>query len=146
MCWVSDMKKKRRVSKSAKRRLVVLVPITFIAVLYFLTSLAYYTYKIYHLKVEEKKLTEELHSLQVEEDDLKTDIEKLQNPDYLARYARENYHYSKKGELVIQRQNEETEEKKEEKENNNNQSIMIICILSLLIVLIYIFKRKPKKR
>lgn len=141
------MKKTRRVSKSAKRRLVVLVPITLIAVLYFLISLTYYTYKIYHLKIEEKKLKEELHSLQVEEEDLKTDIEKLQNPDYLARYARENYHYSKEGELVIQRQDEEKEETtEEEKENKNNQSIMIICVLSLLIVLIYIFKRKPKKR
>lgn len=141
------MKKTRRVSKTAKRRLMILVPVTIAAVGYFLISLTYYAYKIYDLKKEEKQLSQELQSLQEAEKVLKTDIEKLQNPDYLARYARENYHYSKEGELVIQRESiKETEKVEPNEKNNTNRNIMILCVLGLFIVIIYIFKRKPKKR
>jgi len=141
------MKKTRRVSKTAKRRLMILIPVTIVALGYFLISLTYYAYKIYKLKAEEKELTEELYFLKEEETNLKTDIEKLKNPDYLARYARENYHYSKEGELVIQREDKKEEVKEEEENNNNtNKGIMALCLFALLLVIIYILKRKPKKR
>ena len=32
---------------------------------------------------------------------LETDVKKLQDPDYVAKYAREKYLYSKDGELII---------------------------------------------
>ena len=139
------MKRIRKVSKTAKRRLIVLIPVTVVAVGYFLISLTYHTYKIIHLKNEEKSLQKELYSLQEEESSLKINIEKLQNPDYLARYARENYHYSKDGELVIQRKDELKETPKEEV-IDDNKSIIILCIFGLFIIMLYIFKRKPKKR
>lgn len=139
------MKRTRKVSKTAKRRLVILIPITVVAVGYFFISLAFYTYRIVYLKNEEKNLQKELYSLQEEESSLKIDIEKLQNPDYLARYARENYHYSKEGELVIHRKDTVQEEKQEEP-IDDDKSIMFFCILGLFIIMLYIFKRKPKKR
>ncbi len=138
--------KKRRISKSAKRRLFILVPVTAIFVAYFLISLSYYTFKIYQLKQEEKSLQVELNGLKEDEDNLKTDIEKLQNPDYLARYARENYHYSKEGELVIQRYDKAEKEEEVIEEDKTNETIMTICIIGLMIVAFYILKRKPKKR
>lgn len=140
------MKKTRRVSKTAKRRLFILVPVTLVVVTYFFASISYYAYKIYSLKKEEKNLTLQMNDLKEEEDNLKTDIEKLQNPDYLARYARENYHYSKDGELVIQRREETTVEEKKEKETDDNQGLLVICIIGLFIVLLYIVKHKTKKR
>ena len=36
------------------------------------------------------------------EEELKVDANKLQNPDYVARYAREKYLYSKEGEFILQ--------------------------------------------
>ena len=36
-----------------------------------------------------------------EEEDLKSEINKLQDPEYMARYAREKYLYSKKDEIII---------------------------------------------
>ena len=40
-------------------------------------------------------------SLEEEEENLNNEIKKLQDSDYLARYAREKYFYSKNGELII---------------------------------------------
>ena len=50
---------------------------------------------------EKKQLEEELSYLQEKEDELKLDADKLQDPDYIARYAREKYLYSKDGEFII---------------------------------------------
>ena len=36
-----------------------------------------------------------------EEEELKSEINKLQDPEYMARYAREKYLYSKKDEIII---------------------------------------------
>ena len=36
------------------------------------------------------------------EEVLKSDATKLQDPDYVARYAREKYLYSKDGEIILQ--------------------------------------------
>ena len=35
------------------------------------------------------------------EEELKATVTKLQDPDYVARYAREKYLYSKDGEIII---------------------------------------------
>ncbi len=138
--------KKKRISKAAKRRLFILIPVTVTVVAYFLISISYYAIKIYNLKKEQKTLQTELNSLKDEEETLKTDIEKLQNPDYLARDARENDHDSKEGELVIQRTETEEETETEEKKANTNHVIMAVCILILVLVAFYILKKKPKKR
>ena len=60
--------------------------------------------KIKDLKVlinEKQALEEKLAELQAQEKELKLDANKLQDPDYIARYAREKYSYSKDGEFII---------------------------------------------
>ena len=53
-------------------------------------------------KYKEKKILEsELTTLKEKEEELKVDAKKLQNPDYVARYAREKYQYSKAGEFIL---------------------------------------------
>ena len=42
-----------------------------------------------------------LADLEEQEEILKTDIQKLEDPEYVAKYAREKYLYSKEGELII---------------------------------------------
>ena len=54
------------------------------------------------LNNEKKDLDKELTSLKEKEEQLKVDANKLQDPDYIARYAREKYFYSKDGEFILQ--------------------------------------------
>ena len=61
-----------------------------------------YWIEIFDKYQEKKILEEELIALQAKEEELKVDANKLQNPDYIARYAREKYLYSKDGEYILQ--------------------------------------------
>ncbi len=62
-------------------------------------------YKIVNQIVDKYKEAEELEkriaTLTEQEEDLTNEINRLQDKDYLARYAREKYFYSKNGELII---------------------------------------------
>ena len=53
------------------------------------------------MKKEKKNLENELVSLKEEKEILETDILKLEDPDYIAKYVREKYFYSKAGELIL---------------------------------------------
>ena len=88
-------------SKQAKRRLTLLTPILFLALGYLLFTIGSNVIEMYKLQKEETKLKEELKTLKGESENLKTEINKLQDKDYIARYARENYLYTKDGEYVI---------------------------------------------
>ena len=62
-------------------------------------------YQISILQKEKKNLEKELAYLDEQTEVLEADIEKLSDPDYIARYVREKYYYSKKGELIIRMDN-----------------------------------------
>lgn len=57
--------------------------------------------KIMNIRKEKINLDNKLSNLKEEENNLNSDIKKLKDPDYVARYAREKYMYSKDGELII---------------------------------------------
>jgi len=57
--------------------------------------------KIIEINNEKKILESKLANLQTEENELNSDIKKLEDPEYIARYAREKYMYSKDGEIII---------------------------------------------
>ena len=48
-----------------------------------------------------RKLEEKYEKLLSDKDILEEDVVKLQDPEYVAKYAREKYLYSKDGELII---------------------------------------------
>ena len=50
---------------------------------------------------EADELEKQMVVLEEKEEELNNEIIKLQDKDYLARYAREKYFYSKNGELII---------------------------------------------
>ena len=53
-------------------------------------------------KKKEKIATEkEIIKLKQKEEKLNSDVEKLKNPEYVARYLREKFLYSKEGEYII---------------------------------------------
>lgn len=57
--------------------------------------------KIIEIKNEKKALNDKIASLKEEQEKLNLDLKKLEDPEYVARYAREKYMYSKEGEIII---------------------------------------------
>lgn len=58
-------------------------------------------------KYEEKSnLNKELEVLKEEEEELSTDVLKLQDPEYVGRYLREKYLYSREDEYIIKLPNQ----------------------------------------
>lgn len=137
---------RRRVSKQSKRRLMIFGVLSIVAIVYFFVTLFSYTYNYISLKNEERNLKNELVALQDEKANLKIEIEKLNDPEYVARYAKENFLYSADGEYVIKIENTE----QEQVINNNNNKIIYITFISLLVILILIFiikiSHKSKKK
>ena len=91
----------KRVTKKDKRRLIVLMIIFIPLLTLFLSNMFSYWSNIYKNIKKKKKLDEE-YALKLEKEELlKSEIQKLQDEEYVARYAREKYLYSKEGEIII---------------------------------------------
>lgn len=138
---------KNRVSKKSKRRLMIFGILSIVAIFYFFVTLIGYTYSYISLKQEESKLKSELLALQDEKASLKIEIEKLNDPEYVARYAKENYLYSSDGEYVIKIDSKEIEQPVEVK-NNQLLYIMIggLSLFAILILFVKIRKKNSSKR
>lgn len=141
-------KRKKKISKASKRRLAFFAPLCILAFVYLSICLFSSAIKLYNLKQEKINLDNKLVELKEDEEELKIEIDRLKDPDYLARYARENYLYSKDGEYVIKIENNKKEENEKVKQININEDIVIIisAILLLIILLIILRKRKKKKK
>lgn len=135
----------KRIPKASKRRLIFLGPLAVFIIIYFLFTVGIYGFKLITLYKDEQLLKEKLVSLQAEEHDLKIEIQKLKDPDYLARYAREKYLYSKDGEYIIKI--EDPKEEVEEEKNYDSFYDYIIYGSGLIgiLVLAYIIIRNRKK-
>ena len=135
----------RRKTKKTKRRILVFGTISIVAIFYFVFNLCLYSYKIAVLKKSKVTLEQQLSSLQQNEEKLSTDIQKLKDPEYIARYARETYMYSKDGEYIIKIDDNKNIEE-EQKEPIDYKYLIIISSLSLLIIILYIIKKTNKKK
>lgn len=139
-------KRKKKLSKASKRRLAFFAPLCILSFVYLAICTTSSFVKLYNLHQEKAELNDKLTQLQEDEEELKIEIDRLNDPDYLARYARENYLYSKDGEYVIKIE----DQKKEEKNTNNklviNEDIVIICLgILLFLIMIFIIKKRKKK-
>ena len=56
---------------------------------------------IREMKVTKKELQNKISMLEEEKEVLESDILKLKDPDYIAKYVREKYFYSKDGEVIL---------------------------------------------
>lgn len=91
-------------SKNRKKRLKRILLFGTIFVL--IDCAIVYTYastwgQIYAKKKESSELTQQLETLKEDKKDLKTTVEKLNDPEYMAKYAREKRLYSGKNEYII---------------------------------------------
>lgn len=100
-------KVKKKIGRKARTRMFLF----FILFGSIISSLSYSFFtnvsKIIEIKNEKESLSDKLVSLKDEEDKLNSDIKRLSDPEYIARYAREKYMYSKEGELIIRLPDEE---------------------------------------
>ena len=105
-------------------------------IFYFIVTLISSTFNYISLRREEKELKEYLLSLQEEKSDLKIEIEKLKDPEYIAQFAKENYLYTTDGEYVIKIEEKINEIK--EKEQNKNKftyiSIGLVAIPAFIVI------------
>ncbi len=84
-----------------RRRLLLLGLLSLVVIFVMTFTVGKYWIEIFDKYQEKKDLDEELVALQEKEEELKVDANKLQDPDYVARYAREKYLYSKDGEYIL---------------------------------------------
>ena len=92
---------RRKVNKGAKRRILVWIFLLFLIVSYMSYNTFTYWKDILKNKKETKELEKKYNKLVDEKEILETDVLKLQDPDYVAKFAREKYLYTKDGELII---------------------------------------------
>lgn len=142
------MKKgKKNVSIQAKRRLFFLRPICFVAIFLLIATFISYSITLYHLTEEKKEKETNYIKLQEESEFLKNEITKLNNPEYIARFARENYFYSKDGELIIKIDDKKEEILEAETDIKDtkisyNKYLIIGVIILVIYSLITFIKRK----
>ena len=88
--------------KKSKRRIFILGFSSIFIIVATTFTIGKYWVEIFEKYQEKKELEKELTALKEKEEELTVDANKLQNPDYIARYAREKYLYSKDGEYILQ--------------------------------------------
>ena len=96
------MANKKKTVKMKRTRRMLLLGLGSVAIIITMTlTIGKYWVDIFDKYREKQELEEKLAELQAQEKELKLDANKLQDPDYIARYAREKYSYSKDGEFII---------------------------------------------
>ncbi len=92
---------KRKVTKKDKRRIFLISILLFATIGVLIRSVFSDWVVIFRNQKETANLKEYYEDLLVEEKALKSEVKKLQDPDYVARYARETLLYSLPGEIII---------------------------------------------
>ncbi len=131
----------RRKNKKSRRRLAIFGTLSLIVIGYFLFNLCYYSYRIMVLEKSKSSLESELSTLKKDEENLASDIQKLKDPEYIAKFARENYMYSKDGEYIIKIEDNDVIEDKEVSSFDYKYLIFGSCVC-LGLLFIYILKKK----
>lgn len=131
-------------SKKTKRRLMISLPLTLFIIVFSFITTTKELIKINNLSNQKHKLSGELNNLKEESESLNTEITKLNDPIYIARYAREKYLYSKDGEIVVILDSDKAEE---ENTNivDNSRLFTGIGVFALAITSIFIFILRKKE-
>ena len=91
---------RRKVKKKA-RRLATFGLISIALIIFIIFTVGGVFFDIVDKYKEKKELENKLIALEEKKKELENDVKKLEDPEYLARYAREKYFYSKDGELIL---------------------------------------------
>lgn len=91
----------RKLTRKERRRVVLTFIVCIFVIGLSVVSSIGNAFQIREKTKEKQALIKQLETLQEEEKTLEDDVEKLKNPEYAARYAREKYLYSKTGEKIL---------------------------------------------
>ena len=94
-------KKKKITMKKNAKRMIIFGFFSFATIIFVIVSVFSVIGDILDKYKEAEELDKKKIALKEKEKELNNEILKLQDTDYLARYAREKYFYSKDGELII---------------------------------------------
>ena len=97
---------RRKKNKKFRYRVLFLIPLCIILMVAIFVSVGSYWVKIANKYQEQKDLEKQIIVLKEKEEELKVEVDRLEDPDYVARYARERYMYSKDGEIILRLPNE----------------------------------------
>lgn len=98
----------KKITKKSRRRLFLIVTMTIAILMVFSFNVSRLFSQVMSKNKEAEELINKREELKDEESYLKVQVDKLNDPDYIARYAREKYLYSKDGEFTIRiEENEE---------------------------------------
>lgn len=92
---------KKRITKKTKRRLTFLSSLILLLVVGIIASVFKDMCQVLKNKNEIAILTDKYNTLLHDEESLQSEITKLQDSEYVARYAREKYMYSLPNEVII---------------------------------------------
>ena len=89
-------------TKGQVRKKIFLSTILFVGIGFvLLKSILQTSTELYEKQKQKKEYNKIISELKEKEEELNNTVTKLQDPDYVARYAREKYLYSKDGEIII---------------------------------------------
>lgn len=88
-------------TKKEKKRLFVISTMIVVLLVVLVKSVANDWTEIMDNSHKIDQLNEEYNNLMAEEEKLQSDVTKLQDSDYIARYAKEKYLYSQEGDTII---------------------------------------------
>ena len=137
----------RKTTAQVKRRLVLTVPITLAIILATTFTSVLELKKIRSYEKEKKTLTLELEKIKEHAESLNLEINRLNSPKYIAKYAKEKFLYTKDGEKLII-VDELTKEQQIEESNKEIDYLTYILIgvgSLLFITIVYIIVKKSKK-
>lgn len=135
----------KKISKSVKRRLTILIPV--FTVIFLISLFTFFTYmiRINNIKKERDKLLDEYEVLKAREEVLVNEIARLKDPEYIAKFAREKYYYTKNGEYVIRVEEEEIKDVVDNNMIDTKVYYLLTAAGSLIILLSFIAWIKQKK-
>ena len=91
----------KKLSRKTKFRMTFLLVGLIISTVLFVSTFFSYVSQIYKTKQEIDSVKTVYNEKLEKEEELKSEINRLQDPEYMARYAREKYLYSGKDEIII---------------------------------------------
>lgn len=140
-------RKNNKVSIQARRRLFISSPLCLFFVFLLVITFGYNMVEYHNVIKEKEAKEEEYNKLQDESEYLKKEIIKLNDPDYLANFAREHYSYSKEGEIILQIEEEKTEEVKVTTNSKEyNMPVIMVGIVAGVLLIIYIIIKVIKRK
>lgn len=98
---LANEKNNSKFSSKKRKRILLLGSFSILVICFTTYTTGKYWVQIYSKYKEGKQLSIKLKKLKREEAALKVDVNKMQDSDYIARYAREKYLYSKDGEFIL---------------------------------------------